>query len=80
VVSTDNKPGTLHRILEPFAQLGVDMLNIESRPSRQGLWDYVFFIDLEGHCEDAIVSQALDRLKENVNMLKILGSYPKAVL
>lgn len=80
VVSTDNKPGTLHRILEPFAQLGVDMLNIESRPSRQGLWDYVFFIDLEGHCEDATVAQALDRLKENVNMLKILGSYPKAVL
>lgn len=80
VVSTDNKPGTLHRILEPFAKLGVDMLNIESRPSRQGLWDYVFFIDIEGHSDDVIVAQALGALKDNVNMLKILGSYPKAVL
>lgn len=80
VVSTGNQPGALHRILEPFAKFGIGMVHIESRPSRQGLWDYVFFIDIEGHCEDADVAQALEILKGNVNMLNILGSYPKAVL
>ncbi|MGZ5013755.1 MAG: prephenate dehydratase, partial [Methylobacter sp.] len=80
VVSTGNQPGALHRILEPFARLNIGMVHIESRPSRQGLWDYVFFIDIEGHCEDNDVAQALSILKDNVNMLKLLGSYPKAVL
>jgi len=80
VVSTGNQPGALHRILEPFARFNIGMLHIESRPSRQGLWDYVFFIDIEGHSEDNDVAQALAILKDNVNMLKLLGSYPKAVL
>jgi chorismate mutase/prephenate dehydratase len=80
VVSTGNQPGALHRILEPFAKFGIGMVHIESRPSRQGLWDYVFFIDIEGHCEDKDVAQALEILRGNVNMLNILGSYPKAVL
>ena len=80
VVSTGNQPGALHRILEPFARLNIGMVHIESRPSRQGLWDYVFFIDIEGHCEDGDVAKALELLKTNVNMLKLLGSYPKAVL
>jgi chorismate mutase/prephenate dehydratase len=56
------------------------MVHIESRPSRQGLWDYVFFIDIEGHSEDKVNAQALDRVKDNVKMFKLLGSYPKAVL
>jgi len=80
VVSTGNQPGALHKILEPFARFGIGMMHIESRPSRQGLWDYVFFIDIEGHCEDKCVAQALELLKGNVHMLNILGSYPKAVL
>jgi len=80
VVSTGNQPGALHRILEPFARFNIGMVHIESRPSRQGLWDYVFFIDIEGHSEDDDVAQALSILKDNVNMLKLLGSYPKAVL
>lgn len=80
VVSTGNQPGALHRILEPFARLNIGMVHIESRPSRQGLWDYVFFIDIEGHCEDNNVAKALELLETNVNMLKLLGSYPKAVL
>jgi chorismate mutase/prephenate dehydratase len=79
VVSTGNKPGALHRMLEPFATFGVDMVNIESRPSHQGLWDYVFFIDIQGHANDSAVAQALISLRDKVNMLKILGSYPKAV-
>lgn len=80
VVSTGNQPGALHKILEPFAKFGIGMVHIESRPSRQGLWDYVFFIDIEGHCEDKVVAMALDNVKESVKMFKLLGSYPKAVL
>jgi chorismate mutase/prephenate dehydratase len=79
VVSTGNKPGALHSTLEPFATYGVDMMNIESRPSHQGLWDYVFFIDIQGHADDSAVAQALASLQDKVTMLKILGSYPKAV-
>lgn len=80
VFSTGNQPGALHRALEPFAKFGIGMVNIESRPSRQGLWEYVFFIDIEGHSEDQNVTEALEILKSNVNMMKLLGSYPKAVL
>jgi len=80
VVSTGNQSGALHKILAPFAQYTISMTHIESRPSRQGLWDYVFFIDIDGHKEDENVAKALETLKTNVTMLKILGSYPKAVL
>lgn len=79
VISTGNQPGALHRALEPFAKFGIGMVNIESRPSRQGLWEYVFFIDIEGHSENEKVKKALEILKSSVNMLKLLGSYPKAV-
>ena len=80
MVSTGNQPGALYKTLEPFARFGIDMMNIESRPSRQGLWDYIFFIDIAGHSEDRVIAQALAIVKENVHMLKLLGSYPKAVL
>ena len=80
LVSTGNQPGALHRILAPFAEYGISMVHIESRPSRQGLWEYVFFIDIEGHREDVEVAKALSALRGNVKLLKILGSYPKAVI
>lgn len=80
LVSTGNKPGALHDILKPFAENGISLTRIESRPSRQGIWDYVFFIDINGHCQDPSVSKALDELRSKVNLLKVLGSYPKAVL
>jgi chorismate mutase/prephenate dehydratase len=80
VVSTGNQPGALYRILEPFARLNIGMAHIESRPSRLGLWDYVFFIDILGHSDDDQVAKALELLQGNVTMLKLLGSYPKAVL
>jgi chorismate mutase/prephenate dehydratase len=79
VLSTSNQAGALYKTLEPFATAGVGMMNIESRPSRQGLWEYVFFIDIEGHSEDEKVAAALASLKNKVTMLKLLGSYPKAV-
>lgn len=78
VISTGNHPGALYKTLEPFARFGIDMVKIESRPSRQGLWDYLFFIDIDGHSEDKLIALALQLVKENVNMLKLLGSYPKA--
>ncbi|NOQ34756.1 MAG: prephenate dehydratase [Methylococcaceae bacterium] len=80
VISTGNQSGALHKILQPFAEHGLSMTHIESRPSRQGLWDYVFFIDIDGHKDDDDVAKALVSLKNNVTMLNILGSYPKAVI
>lgn len=80
VFSTGNQPGALYKALESFAKFGIGMVNIESRPSRQGLWEYVFFIDIDGHSADPKVAEALDLLRATVNMLKLLGSYPKAVL
>jgi chorismate mutase/prephenate dehydratase len=56
------------------------MTRIESRPSRRGMWDYVFFIDLEGHLEDQPVAQALAELREETSLFKVLGSYPQGVL
>ena len=56
------------------------MSKFESRPSRAGLWDYVFFIDMEGHRDDANVRQALAGLAECTSFVKVLGSYPQAVL
>jgi chorismate mutase/prephenate dehydratase len=79
VVSTGNQSGALHKILQPLADYKISMTHIESRPSRQGLWDYVFFIDIDGHRDDPQVAKALEVLKNNVTMLNILGSYPKAI-
>lgn len=80
VVSSRNRPGALYRLLSPIAENGVSMTRIESRPSRQGLWEYVFFIDIEGHAEDRTVKAALDQLEDEAALMKWLGSYPKAVL
>ena len=80
LVSIRNKLGALHELLAPFSQHDVSLTRIESRPSRRGMWDYVFFIDVDGHCEDAPVASALKELGEKAAMLKVLGSYPKAVL
>ena len=72
--------GALCRLLEPLAQHGVNMTRIESRPSRKRKWDYVFFIDIEGHVSDAPVAEALSALEQRVSLYKVLGSYPRAVL
>ncbi len=80
VVSMKNHAGALCNILQSFAKYNIGMTKIESRPSRQGLWDYLFFIDIDGHQTDKEVALALADLKSQVTMIKILGSYPKAVL
>ena len=73
-------PGVLLHLLEPLARHGVNMTRIESRPSRRRKWDYVFFVDLDGHAEDGPVRKALEEVKANASLFKVLGAYPKAVL
>lgn len=73
-------PGLLHSLLEPLQTHGVNMTRIESRPSNLGKWQYVFFIDVEGHVEDAPVTAALQELERVSKLSKILGSYPRAVM
>jgi chorismate mutase/prephenate dehydratase len=72
--------GALFRLLEPLAQHRVNMTRIESRPSRKRKWDYVFFIDIEGHVSDPPVARALAALEQQASLFKVLGSYPRAVL
>ncbi len=71
--------GALYKALESFYRYGVNLTKIESRPSGKKVWDYVFFVDLEGHKEEEHVKKALEELKKRTQMIKILGSYPKAV-
>jgi chorismate mutase/prephenate dehydratase len=78
-VSHTGGPGALFRLLEPLARHRVSMTRIESRPSRRAKWDYVFFIDLEGHAKDKPVAQALAALQRRASLFRILGSYPRAV-
>lgn len=80
LISTHNKPGALYRILEPLMNNNISMTRIESRPSRRGMWDYVFFIDFEGHRDDTNAARAIAELDQQASFLKILGSYPRAVL
>ncbi|MBI2318484.1 MAG: prephenate dehydratase [Betaproteobacteria bacterium] len=80
VVSAPNRPGAVHALITPFAEHGVSMRKIESRPAPTGMWEYVFYIDLEGHQRDPEVAAALAELKDLAPFLKILGSYPAAVL
>ena len=72
--------GVLHNLLDPLARGGISMTRIESRPSRRRRWDYVFFVDIEGHAEDEGVRKALAQVKSHANLFRVLGSYPKAIL
>jgi len=78
-VGHTDAPGALFRLLEPLAKHRVSMTRIESRPSRRRKWDYVFFIDIEGHVEDAHVARALAALEKRASLYRVLGSYPRAV-
>jgi chorismate mutase/prephenate dehydratase len=73
-------PGALFRLLEPFAREGISMTRIESRPSRRRKWDYVFFIDLEGHAATEPLADVLAKLKGQASLCRVLGSYPRAIL
>lgn len=76
---TKGGAGVLHSLLQPLATHGVSMTRIESRPSRRKNWDYVFFLDIEGHAEESPVSDALAELEKDASLFRVLGAYPKAV-
>ncbi len=78
--SGPDDPGALFRLLEPLAEHHINMTRIESRPSRKRKWDYVFFIDIEGHVTDPPVAKALASLEDRATLFRVLGSYPQAVL
>jgi chorismate mutase/prephenate dehydratase len=77
VMSIRDEPGALHMLIKPLASRGIGLTRIESRPSKRKLWEYVFFIDLIGHRDDAAVAEALDEIRAMPGTwLKVLGSYP----
>jgi chorismate mutase / prephenate dehydratase len=75
-----DSPGALFRLLEPIARHGISMTRIESRPSRRRKWDYVFFIDVEGHAAAEPLATALAQLKGHASLCRVLGSYPRSIL
>jgi len=76
--SIKDKVGALYDILLPFKKAGINLTKIESRPSKKRLWDYFFFVDLEGHMDDKQVQKAVNAIESNVKFVKTLGSYPVA--
>ncbi len=76
--SFTNRPGGLFHAIEVFATRGINMVRIESRPSRLERWNYVFFVDIEGHLEDELVREALESLQQRTSFFKVLGSFPRA--
>lgn len=79
VFTTPHERGALRRVLEVFDAEGLNLTRIESRPLRGQLWEYAFFTDVEGHRDDAPMQRAIERLTQNGAMVRVLGSYPRAV-
>ncbi|SBT03825.1 P-protein (Includes: Chorismate mutase; Prephenate dehydratase) [Candidatus Propionivibrio aalborgensis] len=79
IMSAHNRTGALGKLLAPFSESGVSMTRLESRPARHTLWEYVFFVDIEGHREDPAVATALAELGQRAAYLKVMGSYPVTV-
>jgi len=76
--SVKDEPGILYRMLEPFSKHGINLSKIESRPMKKKAWEYIFFLDMEGHVEEDNVHGAVEELKGYCQFLKVLGSYPRA--
>jgi len=76
--SIKDKVGALYTMLAPFAESGINLNRLDARPSGRKVWDYVFFLDMEGHIEDEKVASAIERLRQDCMFLKVLGSYPKS--
>jgi chorismate mutase/prephenate dehydratase len=76
--SIKDQPGILYRMLEPFSKRGINLSKIESRPLKKKAWEYIFFLDMNGHIRDENVRDAVEELREYCQFLKVLGSYPRA--
>ena len=79
LVSTENRAGTLANLLRILADQGISLTRIESRPSRRINWEYAFFLDMEGHCDELHIKEGLAKLQKESSFYKLLGSYPCAV-
>ncbi len=71
-----DRPGSLVRALQAFEHFDINMSKIESRPSKRKDWEYIFYVDLAGHCEDAKLTRAIGELEKHCSLVKLLGSYP----
>ncbi len=80
VMAAKNQPGAILSLLEPLAQHGVSMTKLESRPAKVGMWEYVFYVDIEGHQNDPKVAEAVKDIGSRASYLKHLGSYPVALM
>ena len=80
VMTTHNRPGSLHELISSFSTHGVNMSRLESRPARTGQWEYYFYVDLEGHQQDEKLAKAVAELRDKAPFVKVFGSYPAAVL
>ncbi len=78
--SIKDRPGSLYEILLPFKKARINLTKIESRPSKRKAWEYIFFVDMEGHIDDKKIKLAIDQVKKGCFYLKILGSYPQGVI
>jgi chorismate mutase/prephenate dehydratase len=78
ILSVPNRAGAVYQLLAPLAENGVSMCRFESRPARSGAWEYYFYVDVEGHQNEAAVARALEALRLNAAYFKVLGSYPSA--
>jgi chorismate mutase/prephenate dehydratase len=76
MLSVADRAGALHEAIAAFRKFKINMTKIESRPSKRKAWEYFFFIDCAGHCQDAKVAKAIQHLGKHCNFVKILGSYP----
>jgi chorismate mutase/prephenate dehydratase len=76
MLSLKDRPGSLYSSLEPFKKAKINLTKIESRPSKRKAWEYIFFVDMEGHIEDSKLKKAIEAVKDNCLYLKVLGSYP----
>ena len=80
MLSARNRAGAVYEMLTPFATRGVSMTRFESRPSRVAVWEYLFFVDIEGHRDEPNVAAALEEVGRIAGFIKVLGSYPAAVI
>ena len=80
VMAARNQPGAILSLLEPLALHGVSMTKLESRPAKVGMWEYVFYVDIEGHLQDQKVAEAVRDIGNRASYLKHLGSYPVALM
>lgn len=78
--SVKDQVGVLYHMLEPFYKKKINLTKIESRPLKKKAWQYIFFVDIDGHYEDKKVKEAIQALEKRCSFLKVLGSYPKATV